>query len=323
MIFDRTIAFARSRNGEVADQNACRIRINGNHTFIRACESDIDPATFSEDACATWRCFAEDLPNIRRSQLICEVGVVQECGRSEIYSIAHANGAILERARQWLPSAHAESVRWEDLPKNLPVVLAPSATLALTDFILDAIPGVLQETDWPLGDRLIILDTACSPYPPQRHPNGAPPICIVPSSITRTVDDSITFQLLQRSERWQRPFSALYFISRRNLALSWDGTPLPLEGNAIVLDTVSAETEPTLFPSQWLGTWYLHTPANKSWGCGRLELEIDTQKALRGAAVVGCPLAACICDAIEGEIYATAPPTMIPRGLVTVKGSLP
>ncbi|MDI1286534.1 MAG: hypothetical protein PSV46_19260 [Reyranella sp.] len=313
---DRTIVFARSRDGRTTQQFASRIRIAGHQAVIGDC--DLDPAEFVDSACRLWRRWQQLLPDDRCGQLVSEVGLVCDQDRTRPYAIAHANGAILDGDdRYFAASARPATVSWADLPAEATLVLGPSATLALVDFVLDGIPGVLDRSDWPFASNLVIEDTALSPYPPQIGGNSAP-IRINPEHLACDGCDDGAFMLLQRSERWQRPVNALYNVRRRNLAISCDGGHRRSGDAMVVIDTLTAETEPTLARSRWLATWHLDQPMSRRWGGERLGLAIETGCVLQSiTAAVGAPRPACICDPIEGEIYGTAPSLALARSAIT------
>jgi hypothetical protein len=315
MSIDRTIALARSRDGRVAHEFGCRIRIDGEHAMIGS--YDLDPRTMADAACRAWRRWTSILPDERCSQTVTEVGLVRDEGHTQTYSLAQANGSILsEEPAQVLPR-RTDTLAWPVGLPDAPLVLGPSATLALSDFILDGIAGPLDGDTWPFAARLRVEDTPHSPYPPQ-HRDG-PAVRVGPATLAADEQDP-AFMLLQRTERWQRPVGALYNIARRNLAIGWDGDTARQPGTMIVIDTLTAETEPTLATSRWLGTWYLDAHDGRRWGQGRLALMIDTSRVLRtGAVAIGPPRPACICDPIEGEIYGFAPLVAISHTNVSIR----
>jgi hypothetical protein len=307
---DRAIVFARSRDGHTTQQFAHRVSIDGASACVGAC--DRDAAEFTETACAEWNRHAATLPPDRRRQLVAEAGQVFDRGYDRHYSIVHAQGAILGgRDRPPGLPAHPGMTEWAKVGKPYSLLLGPSATLALVDFILDGMPGAMDPAAWPFDAGLTIDDTGCSPYPPQ-HREDPTPQRIGPAVTVRDEGDDIAFMLLQRSEVWQRPVNALYNMRQRNLAIDCDDAVSDLSGPVVVLDTLSAEAEPTLARSSWLATWYLHRPDGSVWGRERLAVTIETSRVLRsGIRAAGRPQTACICDPIEGDNYGTAPALLI------------
>ena len=322
MIIERTIVFARSRDGSRVETGTFGIHVDDRVSRIDACA--IDPQGLALEVRMLWRSLASALPAHRRAELQCEAGIVREGEHDVTYTLAHCNGAILggnAEAPAW--SGTASTVRWADRPPDATLVLGPSATLALVDFILDGIPGQLEADHWPFAQELVIEDTSASPYPPQHRDMGVP-IRLGPENLAPRQDDP-TFMLLQRSERWQRPVSALYNISRRNLAIGWQGKgPLIPRRSALVLDTLTTESEPTLAPSNWLATWYLDDPlAGRDWGEERLEVRIETAAILRTVCPVGPSRSGCICDPIEGEIFGVAPALAVSSSLLNPRAISP
>ena len=313
---DRTIAFARSRDGRSTQRHSGRVRLCGDQAVVGGC--DVDPAEFIDRACEIWRHWRRLLPADRGTQLVSEVGFVRDEDWTRTYAVAHANGAILDCAdRQFPAPLLPETVSWSEVPENRTLVLGPSATLSLVDFILDGMPGVLDSRDWPFAPNLVIEDTTFSPYPPQVGRNDG---VIRVEAANMGFDDGhdTAFMLLQRGERWQRPVNALYNVRRRNLAIRCDDGHRGADEARVVIDTLTAEAEPTLARSRWLATWYLDQAMGLRWGRERLGLCVDTGRALRGPLVaIGLPQPACICDPIEGEIYGIAPSLEVPWSSIT------
>lgn len=310
---DRTIVFARCRDGQIVHQFAHRVTANGESAAVGTC--NWDAAKLSDLAKNEWHQHSARLPLGRRSQLVAEVGRVIDNDNVRPYSVVHANGSIL----QGLPSPHlplvAEAVKWADVPQQPLLVFGPSATLALVDFILDGIPGGIDTMSWPFDDGLTIRDTGQSPYPPQHWEDSA--VCCINAGAKHSDEgDDIAFMLLQRSEVWQRPVNALYNMRQRNLAVQCEHIVPDPSGPVIVFDTLSAEVEPTLSRSCWLATWYLIETGRPFWGEERLVVAIDTSEILRSCVrAIGEPWPACICDPIEGECYGTAPHLLVQSSL--------
>ncbi|BBB96529.1 MULTISPECIES: hypothetical protein [Bradyrhizobium] len=314
---DRTILFARCRDGHTVHQFAHRVTVDRGDAVVGGC--DHGAAELSELARREWQRHSARLPLGRRSQLVSEMGRVVDLGNVLPYSVVHANGNILDGLQSPRLPSSAEAIKWADVAQPCALLLGPSATLALVDFILDGIPGTIDDASWPFDDRLLIHDTGHSPYPPQHRAESTP--CRVGAGIThRDEGDDIAFMLLQRSEVWQRPVNALYNMRQRNLAIQCDTIAPDPCGAVVVLDTLSAEVEPTLSRSSWLATWYLTEQGRSCWGEERLAVVIDTSGILRSDAVaVGRPWPACICDPIEGECYGTAPHLLVQPTSLAIK----
>jgi hypothetical protein len=307
---DCTILFARSRDGHTTQQFAHRVSIDGASASIGGC--DQDAAEFADAACAEWNQHATMLPPDRRRQLVAEAGEVFDRGHHRPYSIVHAHGAVLGgHDRPPGQPAQPGMTEWAKVGHPYSLLLGPSATLALVDFILDGMPGAIDPAAWPFAAKLTIDDTGRSPYPPQ-HRDNSTPLRIGAAVTARDDGDDIVFMLLQRSEVWQRPVNALYNMRQRNLAIDCDDAITDLSGTVIVLDTLSAEGEPTLASSSWLATWYRYGRDESFWGRERLAVTIETSQVLRtGIRAASRSQTACICDPIEGDNYGTAPALLI------------
>lgn len=315
MSVDRTIVHARCADGHASHQFACRVRIDGNAAVVGDCELACD--SLDEAARAMWHRFAQRLPQARRRQFVAEAGMVIDGGSRRRYAVAHANGALLQGlGALFAMPEYPDTVGWLDVPETVPLVIGPSAALALVDFTLDGLPGTAHR--WPFPSELRLEDTGRSPYPPQ-HRDDPPPLPIGPDMRTSAAQEDATFLLLQRSERWQRPINALYNVRQRNLAIAWSG-PTSEPATAAVIDTLTAESEPTLASSAWLATWYLRDPAGDRWGRERLALAMRGPDVLHAVTVaVGHSRPACICDPIEGEAYGIAPPLQVPRSVLSLQ----
>jgi hypothetical protein len=309
-LIDRTIALARTCDGRAVEQFGFCVRIEDGRAAVGECRTD--PAMFATEACAAWTQWASIVPDGRRRGLIAEAGVVVAGTRTTRYSLVHADGAILEMddAVQSHP-ASSDSIAWAEVPDGAALVLGPSATLALADFTLDGVLGVEDAGSWPFPADIEIADTAHSPYPPQ-HRDESGPVVISPRAMNQATGDDEAFMLLQRSERWQRPLNALYNIARRNLALGHRAAAAPAAEFVVVIDTLRAESEPTLAVSSWLATWYAEMPSGRRWGRERLALRC--QSPFRGGGIGGAitpARPACICDPIEGDVFGLAPALLV------------
>jgi hypothetical protein len=303
---DRSIAFARTLNGCAISHFSHRVVVKGAVADVCACT--IDPHDCDDRARAAWAKWCDRVPIARIPSLTAECGAVSEGRSSCTYTVVHLNGAILEIHEESFDYPHgANELEWSQCPQGAAIVLGPSASLALVDFAID---GVLASL-WPYArvlQRLRIVDTPHSPYPPQHRANGAPRR--VGTANPGVIDDA-TFLLLQRSERWQRPLNALYNINRRNLSISHSTVAAP-PSVAVVIDTLVPEGEPTIAASDWIGAWHLQSPEGRYWGRRLLSINLNVSELLEAADwAVSPPRAACICDPIEGEIFGLAPSLLV------------
>jgi len=210
------------------------------------------------------------------------------------------------------------SIEPEDLDARLPVVLAPSATLALVSYALEVTGAHQDEGDYR-APGLSVTDTAASPYPPQHHPftgdgtaAGERPLIAVGEWADRQEHagggvDSL-FILLTRPDRALRPLAAATHFNRRNLrvASAVEVSPLPA---AVVIDSWRVRVGPRSGPVPFDGelSW------REASGLARavavpVGLALDPWLVL--AHVVGAesgPLPALDEDPIEGDSYGLAP----------------
>ena len=299
---NRQIAFARTRDGKRAELLAFRILVDGPRAWSAACE--LEPKLFGGEALDSWRRWGAILPPFRTRALVTESGIVVENGAATPYFVAHSAGTVLGLGGSFGAGRQSSvSIAWDAVPDS-PVVLGGAAVLCLTDFLLDGLLGAGGAEPWPFPEALVVEDTAVSPYPPQSRPDSAP-ICLA-SGIAPPADDT-AFMLLQRGERWQRPLNALHDIRRRNLRVrhrSEVGWP----ERAIVIDSLVPENEPTHQECAWLATWQLRTLRGSRWGVEPIALRFAAGDVLRrapGAAAASEP--GCVPDAIEGDVFGTAP----------------
>jgi hypothetical protein len=299
---DRQIAFARTRDGERAELLASRILVDGPRAWSGACE--LEPELFADEALDNWRRWGAVLPPCRRRALVAENGVVVENGVITRFFVTHSAGTVLTLDGSFGAGREfREPVAWDAVPDS-PVVLGAAAVLCLTNFLLDSLLGIDGVEPWPFPEALVVEDTTVSPYPPQSRTDSAP-ICLA-SGIAPPVDET-AFMLLQRGERWQRPLNALYNIRRHNLCVR-HRSEMGWPESAIVIDSLVPENEPTHQECAWLATWQLRTPRGHQWGVEPIALRFAGRNLLRWApGAAAAPEPGCVPDAIEGEVFGTAP----------------
>jgi hypothetical protein len=207
----------------------------------------------------------------------------------------------------------------DELDTDLPVVLGPSAVLALVSYALEVAGGHVEAGGAARPPRLTIVDTAASPYPPQHHPfagDGLPALDQPLIADGRWQDRAARagaavdplFFLLTRPERALRPLAASVHFNRRNLAVAG--------GRAV------AEPTPAVRVESWrvrLGprTGVVPFAAELS-QTGRdgarlavaapVALELDPWQLLASVSgACGPPSPALDADPIDGDSYGTAP----------------
>ena len=310
-VIDRQITLARTTDGYGLESFGCRVRVFAQQAQI--VPSEIDPTPFANTALETWRAWSKTLPMIRRNSLVSEVGLVVDNGEENHYGLVHSAGAVLALSASDNPCPALDPIGWMEVP-DAPVVLGPSATLTLVDFLLDGATAEADTDRWPFSSNLIVEDTPASPYPPQGCCRAT---TIRPAALFQTdavEDDDTAFMLLQRTDRWQRPVNALYNFRRRNLAVTDRRTASPPRGSMIVLDGLTPESDPTPNRASWLATWRLKTSAGRRWGVEPIAIVFEG-RALLDAAIgaLGCPAPACIADPIDGYVFGAAPALLLRR----------
>lgn len=192
---------------------------------------------------------SERLPDPLRVRLAVEAGEVRSFLRgmtlfAREYRVASCRGAVLGIHETGGPepfeSPWTGTLDAGDLDPSLPVVLAPSAVLALVSYALEVVGG----TEVP---GITVVDTASSPYPPQHHPfegDGTPSpdrILIEEgrwSGRQESGGDPVDplFYLLTRPDRALRPLAAATHFNRRNLVVGC-GRTVPAPCPAAVVDS--------------------------------------------------------------------------------------
>ena len=306
-VIDRSIAFARTRDGRAATHFRHRVTIDGAAADVSVCA--VDPSDFDASARAAWERWRSHVPDTSGRPLIAECGLLREGQVERPYTVVHHDGTILEIDGMIFDyPTNADPLEWSLRPVSVPLVIGPSAVLALVDFALDGLLGPERAHGCPLHEGFSIVDTPHSPYAPQHREAGASRLV---GTVNSGIVDDATFLLLQRSERWQRPLNALYHVSRRNLAISY-----PVERaeppDAVVIDTLAAECEPTLAASDWIATWHVRSHNGSRWGRGHLSITWEIPRVLDAVCgAVSPPLPGCIRDAIEGDIFGLAPSLLL------------
>ena len=276
---------------------------------------------------------AARLPEPLRDRLAVEVGEVCSLLRrngTEVplfargYGMASCRGILLGLSEDGAAAPFAfpwtGTAAVEELSPDLPVVLAPSAVLALVSYALEVTGSDLDTRGRSESPGLTLLDTAASPYPPQHHlfkEDGAPspdrPLieegrwCNRGQHTGGDVDP--LFFLLTRPDRALRPLAAATHFSRRNLAVRCSrtaSTPAP----AVIIESWRVRVGPRSGVVPFHADLSLLGPEG-----GRLAvattvaLELDPWEVLarlRGASGPAAP--AVDEDPIEGDGYGEAPP---------------
>ena len=291
------------------------------------------PAALERTAAGILAETAAGLPEALRDRLAVEVGEVRSHLAGEgaevplfvrDYCMATCRGVVLGMrgagaAGPFVSPWHGIAAL-EELRPELPVVLAPSAVLALVCFALEVTGSRVGAQDDAEISGLTVLDTAASPYPPQHHPFEADG---KPSSDRPLIEEGRwhnrdehtggdvdpLFFLLTRPDRALRPLAAATHFNRRNLAVRCSRTaraPAP----AILVESWRVRVGPRS------GAVPFHADLSLLDGGGRrlavakvLGLQLDPWEILRRVQGACGPAASAVEeDPIEGDGYGEAPP---------------
>jgi len=207
----------------------------------------------------------------------------------------------------------------EEVDPALPVILAPSAVLALVSYALEVTGGHVAAEGGAELPGLAVRDTAASSYPPQHHPfagDGSPspdrPLIADGRWLNREEDagDHVDplFYLLTRPDRALRPLAAATHFNRRNLTVRCSRTA-PVPAAAAVVDSWRVRVGPRS------GAVPFHAELSRT-GPGGERLAVTPAVALHFdpwevlARVLGAagPAAPAVDeDPIEGDGYGEAP----------------
>jgi hypothetical protein len=218
------------------------------------------PAGLEREAAAVLEEILARLPQELHGGLTVEAGEVRSLlGRdgdevplfSRAYRMAGCRGVVLGIRNAESPGPF--DIPWtgivaaEEIDSSLPVLLGPSAVLALVSFALEVTGSHVELRSQAEAPGLTVTDTAASPYPPQHHPfaeDGAP------SPDRQLIEDGTwrnreehagddvdpLFFLLTRPERALRPPAAATHFNRRNLSVRC-GRTAPAPSPAILVDS--------------------------------------------------------------------------------------
>lgn len=202
------------------------------------------PARLEQEAAACLAATLALLPEALRGRLAVEAGEVRSSlqnggGESALFSsgyrMASCRGVVLglrdtREGEQAFESPWTGILEPGELDAALPVVLAPSAVLALVSYALEVTGSHMASESGAEMPGLTVLDTASSPYPPQHHPfiedgTASPDRPLIEegrwSNRQEHAGDDVDplFFLLTRPERALRPLAAATHFNRRNLAV--------------------------------------------------------------------------------------------------------
>lgn len=218
----------------------------------------MSPFSLERAAGQDWEETARNLPEVLRHHLVIEKGKVHTMRHSDdafplfsrSYRMAACRGIVLgihSNDDQAFDSPWTGIVGPEAIGASLPVILSPSAVLALVSYALEATGDHVKARTQEEVPGITVLDTATSPYPPQHHPftqdgSFSPDRLLIEEgrwcNREEHAGDAVDplFYLLTRPERALRPLAAATHFDRRNLAVRCSREVVP-PSPAVVIDS--------------------------------------------------------------------------------------
>lgn len=288
------------------------------------------PAGLERTVAASFAAMSDALPEAARHRLEVEIGHVRAVLRQggverplfdQDYRLASCQGVILEVAEGGsFRSPWTGSLDPAELDPGLPLVLGPSAVLALVSYALEVTGSHVEVRSPAPMPGLMVIDTAASPYPPQHHPftsdgAAAPERPLIEEGIWHDREEHTgegvdpLFVLLTRPDRALRPLAAATHFNRRNLAVRCARAAAPPPA-AVLVDSWRVRVGPRS------GAVPFHAELSRLGLDGErlavssaVGLRLDPWEVLaRVAGACGTPAPAIDADPIEGDSYGSAPP---------------
>jgi hypothetical protein len=311
------------------------LEMDGRGLDVRFASPRRRPEELERAAAASLAATAAGLPEALRDRLAVEAGEVRSSLRHEGapaplfacgYRMASCRGVVLgihdTGDGDGLPFAPPWTgvLAAEEVDPALPVILAPSAVLALVSYALEVTGGHVDSRRGSEIPGVTVIDTASSPYPPQHHPfegDGAasPDRPLIEegrwSNRTEHAGDDVDplFFLLTRPDRALRPLAAATHFNRRNLTVRCSRTA-PVPAAVAVVDSWRVRVGPRS------GAVPFHAELSRTGPGGErlavtpaVALHFDPWEVLARVLGAGGPAAPAVDeDPIEGDGYGDAPP---------------
>ncbi len=288
------------------------------------------PAGLERAVAASFAAAAAALPEAARDHLEVEIGhvrsvLLQDGSERPLldqdYRLASCRGVVLEVCEgEGFRSPWMGSLDPAELDPALPLVLGPSAVLALLSYALELTGSHVEARSPAPMPGLTVIDTAASPYPPQHHPfasDGAasPDRPLLEDGRWRDREEHAgegidpLFVLLTRPDRALRPLAAATHFNRRNLAVRC-ARAAHLPPAAVLVDSWRVRVGPRS------GAVPFHAELSRL-GPGGERLAVTTTVGLsldpwevlaRVEGACGPEAPAVDADPIEGDSYGSAPP---------------
>jgi hypothetical protein len=291
------------------------------------------PIALEREADACRAMTLELLPEALRGQLAVEAGEVrslfQDGGRevrlfSRNYRMAICRGMVLglrdDDAGSPFRSPWTGTLEPEELGSSLPIVLAPSAVLALISFALEVTGSHMTAESSAEMREITVLDTASSPYPPQHHPfeadgTVAPDRPLIEDgrwcNRQEHAGDDVDplFFLLTRPERALRPLAAATHFNHRNLVVACS-RKMAVPAAAVVVDSWRVRVGPRGGAVPFHATLSrIGSEGDRLAVTSPVPLLLDPWQVLTHIQGASGPMAPALDqDPIEGDGYGEAPP---------------
>lgn len=280
-----------------------------------------EPVDLVKASESTFTSVMAGLPSGFEKDLTVETGIITEelsfagkavTRKKRAYTLASCHGVVIilkESLGAKASSPWTKRVPQDETIKTLPLVLGPSAALAVTVHMLE-FSGAQRDLQ---GNGKAILDISeldHSPYPPQsfvglrlhgKYSRLADWKKSAPSLVT-------VKPLLVRYELWSRPFAALFHDGLRHWAISCD-TQVPWPSPVLILDTL---TPLDCCPGkvEWEATYSVRGEDGvMAGGCGPLHVQFEARQLLGSIyGATGELMPACVDDPIAGKQFGLATP---------------
>lgn len=242
--------------------------------------------------------------------------------RREEYRLVKWRGTVAELGMASTPPRPlpwSASLAAAELDLDAPLLLGPSAVLALFAFCLEVSAVAVEAPPLAAAAGLRLVDTARSPYPPQHHPfdevGGAAHEEVLFDGGWRARSEKAgddvdpLFLLATRPERALRPLAAAMHFNRRNLALDC-AARVEAPGSAVIVDSWRVRVGPRRGAVPFEAELSRRAASSELAAvAGTVMLRLDPFAVV--AALTGAPgpaAAAVDEDPIEGDSFGWAPP---------------
>lgn len=309
---------------------AVRAEVRHGETAIRFTAPPAEEAASeaADRAAQLWEQWSASVPAGDRAELVTERGVVRttyQAGgrmvacREVVFELVRSGAALLWLGRPGdapQPPVLLGEAGGNDLADQ-PVVIAPSAVLALVSGLLDRSGARASDLWWVAASNLTVIDTPDSPHP--AHDLSAVPPVFAPERVVvadgRLCDawevparhDPMRFLVLARTEDWLRPLGAVENPARRNLRVEYAAAAPPTH-ERLTLQTLTPLTAQLEGMVEWEATYTLDGAAG--WRVGSAPLRFSSPASAILGAITGAtarPAPGLELDPVAGPVFGWAP----------------